>query len=806
MMSGLMANLRFAFRSAVRQPVFTLVVILTLALGIGANTAMFATLRAALMLPQDFKDPDRLVFASCTFSGRPNPIASAPDFYDYREQADRFDTFAAMLGAAPKTTITGGREPERAANTFVSDDLFRMLGVAPAAGRWFTPEEGRPEGPPVVMISERLAIRTFGGARDAVGGTFNVNGRPVIVVGVMPATFRFFFDVDVWVPMRRGEAVAGAPRQFHNWLIFGRLKPGVTLRGAQQQVDVISKRLEQQYPDSNRNKALRLDPLGLAIVGSQLPRVAVLVGAVGLLLLIACANVAGLLLARASARRGELAVRASLGATRGRLVGQLLTESLPLATISSLVGMMLAFWLQRLLPLALGLADLGVAPTGLSWQVLLFALGISMLTGLVFGVAPALRASSLHLALDLGPGSRSTEARGGFRLRGMLVVGQVALSLVLLIAAGLLARSLGRLAGTNPGFVVEHLLTGEIQLLASQYPDEASRVRFFEGLRQDLGAIPGVTGVGFTSHLPIRHRSGNIPAWAADSPPATPADRRLAHSRIVLPGYFHAMRIPLQAGRDFAETDRDGAPRVLIVNEVMARTLFPDRNPLGQRVMVDLGGKEPAAFDVVGVVGNAQMDAIGQQAPMTMYAVFYQRVGTMLRIAIRTAVDPESLTTTVRRLVRARDRDIPVENLVSMERLVADSIVPQRVTTVTLAMFSGAALLLAAIGLYGVLAFYVSQRTHEIGVRMSLGADTRRVVTRVLAQSGMMVGPGLVLGLIGSLAASRLLAQVLFEVTPTDPATLVVVSGTLALVALLASAVPAWRAARIDPVRALRNE
>jgi predicted permease len=805
-MSTLLQDIRFGLRMLVKNPGFTAVAVLTLALGIGASTAMFSIIHEALLKPLSFRDPGRLVFASATFGGRPNPMASAPDYYDYREQADDFEALSATLAWAPKTTVTGGAEPERAALIYVSDDFFRTLGVEPAAGRSFTPEEGRPGAPDVAMVSTRLAQRRFGDPRKAVGASLAADGRLYTVVGVMPATYRFLFDADIWLPMRRGEAIAGGARQFHNWLIVGRLKPGVSIENAQRQVDVISKRLEQQYPASNTGKALRLYPLQAALIGPQAPRLLLLMAAVGLVLLIACANVAGLLLARGSARRLELAVRGALGASRGRIARQLLLESVTLALLSGVLGVVLAFWLNGLLPLVTGLADYGSTPKGLDWPVLLFALGLSIVAGVLFGVAPAVRASSLHLVQDLAPGSRSTSAKVGTSLRDALVVGQVAVSLVLLVGAGLLIRSLARLATTNPGFDIQHLVTGEIQLLASQYPEPNQRVQFFDGLREDFAAIPGVKGVGFICHLPIRDPYGNWPAWDTAHPPADPANRQLSHKRIVLPGYFDAVRIPILAGRDFGKGDRKGAPLTMIINQLMARTLFADRNPLGQRVSVDLGRPKPEVFEVVGVVGNARLNSIGDDAPMTMYVSYYQFPESTLRFAIRTSQDPESITQIVRRAVRARSPDIPVEKLVSMEEILGESLAPQQVTAVTLTAYALVALLLASIGLYGVLAYSVSQRTHEIGIRMTLGAERRDVLRLVVGQGMILTLLGLGIGIVGAFGLTRFLSSMLYGVTPDDPLTFASMSLLLAGVALLACYIPARRATKVDPMVALRYE
>jgi putative ABC transport system permease protein len=799
-------DVRYGLRQLRRNPGFTAVAALTLALGVGANTAVFSIIHTALLKPLPFQDPGRLVLARATFSGTLNPFVSAPDYYDYREQNDCFDGFSAVLPFEQKTTVTGGTEPQRVSFTYVAHDLFRTLGVAPAAGRWFTSEEGQAGKPPVVMVSAHFAQRRFGAPQSAVGASLAMEGKPYTVVGVMPATFRFLYDADVWAPMRRGEAVAGAPRHFHNWLIVGRLKPGVSIESAQRQVDVISKRLEQEYPASNTNKALRLDPLQAALAGEQTPQLLVLMAAVGLVLLIACANVAGLLLARGVVRRSELAVRAALGASRTRIAGQLLVESMTLALLSGVLGVALAFWLNRLLPLVTGLGDPGSTPKGLDWPVMLFALALSILTGILFGVAPALRASSLLQGQDLLSGTRTTGSKLGTSLRGALVVGQVAISLVLLVGAGLLTRSFVNLARTNLGFNVQHLLTGEIQLLEAQYPDRNQRVQFFEGLREDFAAAPGVRAVGFISQLPIRNPGNNIPAWDADQPPRSPADVGTAHKRVVLPGYFDAVRIPLLSGRDFGTGDREHAPLTMIINEEMARTLFGERSPLGRRVSVDMGGAQPTTFEVVGVVGNARLNYVGDDTPMAMYLSYYQFPQLTLRFAIRTDQEAQSITGTVRRLVMARNHDIPVENLISMEQLIGDSLAPQQVSAIMVALFAGVALLLASIGLYGVLAYSVSQRTHEIGLRVALGAERRDVLKLIVGQGFILTLLGVGIGIVGAVAVTRLLADMLYGVKPIDLSTFAAVSVLLTAVSLLASYIPARRAAKVDPMVALRYE
>lgn len=808
MVSTLLSDLRVSCRSALRQPGFTLVVVATLAIGIGATTAMFGLVHATLLKPLPYHEPDRLVLARRTVDTRVMMWSSAPDYYDYREQTDVFEGFARTGVRGRKITITGGERPERVGAAMVSDDFFRVLGVPPVAGRSFTVDEGRAGAASVVMVSEGLARRRFGDARSAVGQSLPITGIaaanvPATIVGVVPASFRFLDAVDVWGVIRRGENDGPATRKFHNWIIVARLAPGVSIEAAQRQADVVSRRLQQLYPETNKTKALRLDPLQSAIFQPQAPRLMLLMAAVALVLLIACANVAGLLLARGAARRSEFAVRAALGASRARIAAQLLTESLSLTLVAGTAGVALAAWLQRLLRFAAGLTDSGVSSSGREWAVLLFALAVSLATGLVAGVAPAVRASELRPAMHLAPGTRSTDSRGSTRLRSLLVVAQVTVSLFLLIAAGLLVRSLANLARVNLGFDPHHVLTGQIQL---PYQDPARSVQFFEALRDDLAAMPGVAAASLTSHVHVRDFGGDPPVWAAERPPADSTQQQTSALRTVLPGYFETLRIPIVAGRDLADTDRADTPKVLVINQLMARTLFPGDNPLGRRVMVAAGSGEPLAFEVVGVAGDARIYGVGMRVPTTMYASVRQMPRPALALVVRTDIDPQLLVTAIRKAVEGRNRDVAVENLSRLDDIVGESLAPERMTTITLGLFSGLALLLASLGLYGVLAYHVTQRTHEIGVRMALGAGRRAVLADVLARSGMMVVPGLGLGLAGALAGTRLMEGLLYDVPPNDPLAIATAVAGLAVVALAASALPAWRAARVNPAEALRGE
>ena len=805
MVDGLRADARFAFRTMARNPVFTVVIIMTLAIGIGANTAIFSVLHKGLFEALPYQDPQRLVVGRTTFDSRINPYGSAYDYYDYREQSDVFESFAAITGFSAEATITGGKTPERVPLAIVSFDLFPTLGVSPAVGRPFLAAEGVPGGPNVVMISHAYWQRHFGGADDVTGRSLVVNGVSQTIVGVMPRGFHFLWDVDVWTPMRRDGPFATA-RRFHNWLMVGRLKPGVSLEQAQRQVDTISARLAEQYPDSNANKALRLDVLQKALVEDDAPRVLLLMAAVAVVLLITCGNVAGLLLARGSARRTEVAVRASLGASRRRLVQQLLTESVILALAGGAAGIVFAGWLLRVVPSLVRLDLLGVTEVGFSAPVLAFAVAVTLLTGVLFGAAPALHAASTVPSGALSGGLRTTGARGGTRLRSAMVVAQVALSLMLLVCSGLLVKSFVRLIDTNPGFNADNLLTAEIQLPRSDYPDAARIVAFFRTLRDEVRAIPGVADVAVISQLPLRNPGNNIYVWAADHPPARPADRGVSFTRQVMPGYFEAMGIPLLAGRGIVETDVKNAPQVLVINKRMADTLFPGEAALGRRVMVDMGGQQPEAFEIVGVAGDARISSIDAAPRMAMYSSFYQFTGSTMRLAIRTAVEPATIVSALRDRVWALDRNIPVEDVRSMRAIVAESVAPRRVIAATLGVFAGFALLLAAIGLYGVLAYWVVQRTHEIGVRVALGAKQTSIVWLVAAKGLSLVGIGLALGVVGAYLGTQWVQQQLYEVPATDPAVYAATSALFVAVALVACLLPAWRAVRVDPVVAFRVE
>jgi len=803
-MLQILQDLRFALRTLIKSPGFTAVAILTLAIGIGANTAMFSTLNAVLLQPLPFDEPDRLVLAKTTFSGNENWTSSGPDFVDFRDQNDVLESFSAMSGFPFTITVTGREEPDRIETQWVSWDFFRTLRVTPFMGRHFSPDEEALDAPDVAIISYSYWQAKLGADPEVIGSTLILDSTPHTIVGVLPAGFQIFFPIDAYRTFRPGGNFAGG-RQYHNWVPIGRLQSEVTLRQAQNQFDIIAANLEAAYPDTNENKGMLLQGLQEGMVGDYRGRLWMLMGAVSLVLLIACGNVANLLLAKGTSRQSELAVRSAMGAGRARLVRQLLTESLVIALLSGIVGVTLALWLQYLILQAMPLDALGISGLGLSTPTLLFALGASVLTSLVFGAIPAIRIAPKNLADQLKAGSRSGDLRSGMRLRSGLVVLQVALSVVLLIGSGLLIRSFATLVAQDPGFDTRNLLTTEIRLPAEEYPAE-QRPLFFNQLADNLRSLPGVTGVGLISQLPIRDPGNNIYVYDPRNPRVSPADMQTSFVRTILPGYFETMGIPLRAGRGLDKTDTAEAPMVMVINETMAASLFPDENPIGLEVVID--ADEATTFQVVGLVGDVRMGALASDPRSAMYLSYYANSNNRMRIALRTEGDPAVLAPAVRATVNQLDPNIPVTEFETMESIIAnsDTVSSSRMVTSSLGLFAGVALLLATVGIYGVLAHYVSQRSREIGVRLALGAQGSNVLKMVLGRGMILVGIGLVLGIAGALAGVRFLEQQLYGIGQTDPLTFVSVSVFFIIVATIACLLPAWRATRVDPIIALQAE
>jgi putative ABC transport system permease protein len=740
-----------------------------------------------------------------TFSGNVNPWASFPDYMDYRDRSQSLQTLATIGGGASPVTVTGGDEPVQVPMTFVTANIFEALGTPPRLGRTFTIEELPGDGAGQVVISHGFWQRWFGGADDVLGKSLLIDGSPVTVMGVMPEGFRFMYDVDLWAPPWPGNSDP-TTRRYHNWLMVGRLKPDATLEGAAAEFEVISTQLEEAYPDSNRRKAARIDGLQDVLVEGFRQSLVILMGAILILLLIACSNVASLLMARASTRGSEMAVRASLGAGRLRLTRQLLVECVVLALGAGVLGIVLAMWLQDLIVSFVSMRSIGITDVDLSPSMLFVALALSLGTVVLFGLFPSFSAARANPAQDLRDGSKGSAGRGGIRVRSGLVILQVALSLVLLVGSGLLLRSFARLSGVDPGFRVENLLTATLALPRDDYQDLEQRIQFFEGLRESVEALPGVEDVAMVNQLPILQPSGNVAIWAPERPPETNNDAPWADRRIVLPGYFRTMEIPLVDGRYLEETDDAEAPQVIVLSRRTAELVFPDERAVGRQVGVDMGGAEPGYFQVVGVVEDHQTSSLARSPRPAMFFSYAQRPWEVMRMAVATDNEPMDLFRPIQERVWERDPDIVLSNPQTMEDAVAESIAGSRSMAAVMGMFSLVALALAALGIYGVLAFFVARRVHEIGIRVALGASGGKVMGLVITRGMILVGVGSVLGIAGAIGATRLVADMLFQTEATDIGTYAGVTGGFLILALAACVIPAWRALKVDPVVAFRSE
>jgi predicted permease len=805
MWDDLIQDSRIALRALPRQPAFLLAVLLTLGLGIGGNVAMVGVLERSIFQALPYPEANDLVLGRVTWEGRVGFTVSGPDFFDYRDQVRAFRSLAATTPFPVSATITGVGEPERVLAPGASVGFFETFGVRPAAGRYFLPEEGEAGGPPVAVLSHGYWQRRFGGDRGVVGSTISLDGTPTTVVGVAPEGFRFLQTADLWRPVQRGVDWASA-RQFHNFVLVGCLAEGATVESAQAEVDALSGRLAELYPDSNRGKGLNVTNLREALTERYLPTLRVLMAAVVALLLIACANVAGLLLARGSARRSELAVRSVMGAGQGRLARQLLTENVHLALGSGVLGVVLALWVQRGILAFVPMDVLGDIEAGFGWPTLGFALALSVGTVLLFGVLPSVRVARTDPAEDLKAGGRGRSGDRSARFRSGLVVAQVGMTTVLLAVSGLLFRSFRELVRVEPGFDTGQLTLAEVQIPRGEYPDPEEATRFFTELADRIQAIPGVTSVGLTSHIPIRHGGGNVRIALPEDFGTGGVFGRLAYQRRVLPGYFASLGVPILGGRDLEATDDAAAPPVVVLSESLSRDLFGDRDPLGATVAIDQGGDEPAIREVVGIVGDVKVQSLAASVDFAMYFPYLQAASARMGLAVRTRGDMSGVVSAVREVLRGLDPDVPLDAVTTMEEAISSSVSSERTIAVALTLFAAVALLLASVGLYGVLAYQVSRRFHEIGVRMALGASASKVTREVVVGGLRLTVLGLLVGLPGAWLAGRLVQGMLFRVDPADPMTLAGVVWFVATVALAACVLPAHRAARVDPVEAFRAE
>ena len=803
-------DLRYAVRMLLKQPVFTLAAVLTLSLGIGANTAIFTIINAVLLRPLPFDDPGRLVVVWQTNPQRDSfqGLVSPPDLGDWQRQCRSLEQLAAFMPRG--VSLTGVADPEHLPGSHVSANLFPLLGVEPLLGRNFRPAEDGPQGDRVVIVSYGFWQRRFGGALDLIGKTLTLNGAAHTVVGVMPPAFQFpiqgQFPIppsELWLPL--GLDPGRVSRESRDLFTVGRLKPTTTLPQAQAELAAIARQLEQQYPQSNAGFGVSVVGLHEQIVKGLRPALLVLLGAVAFLLLIACANVANLLLARAAARRKEIALRAALGAGRRRLLRQLLTESLLLALLGGACGLALAVWTVDVLAGALPATMARAGEVSVDRQVFGFTLIVSLLTGLIFGLAPAWQAARLDLneALKEG-GGQGPGGAGPMRLRRLLVVGEVALALVLLVGAGLLIRSFHRLQQVSPGFNPERVVAVPFVLPPAQYREGNARAAFVEQVLQRVKALPGVQSAGVVTTLPF---SGDISTgtFTVEGRPPAAGESDVANRRGATPDYFRAMGIPLVKGRAFTAHDTVDAPAVVIINETMARRYFPGVDPLGKRI-VSPAGPGGVVMTVVGVVGDVKNAGLDEEPKPEFYYCYFQNRLRFMVLAVRTATEPQALIAALRREVWAVDKDLPLANIATLEQLLGKTVAQRRLTMLLLGAFAAVALALAALGVYGLLSYGVAQRQHEIGIRLALGARAADVIGLIVWEGMALALLGLALGLAAALGLTRLMASLLFGVTPGDPATFAAVALLLTLVALLACFLPARRAAKVDPMVALRYE
>ncbi|HEX8722314.1 MAG TPA: ABC transporter permease [Pyrinomonadaceae bacterium] len=803
-MRTLLQDIRFGLRTLLRRPGFTLVAVLTLALGVGANTAIFSVVNAVLLRPLPLlKEPGRLVIVYETTQQSPREYVSVPNLEDYRAGARSFESFATFVPQS--VNLTGGSEPERVVGGFATSSFFRVAGVEPARGRAFLPEDDREGAGLVAVLGHDLWQRRFGSDPDILGKTLVFNGEPYTVVGVMPEGFGFpVTGPDVLLPAQRWPNYKPA-RSAHNAWVIGRMRQGVTREAAEDELRGVARRLEEAYPEENRGRGVRVVGLRDELVDEIRPALLVLLGAVGLILLIACANIANLLLARGAARQKEMALRSALGASRARLLRQLLTETLLLAVAGGGAGLLLAQWGVDAL-LALNPAELptpqGVPVDG---RVLAFSLGIAALAGLFFGIVPALQLSKAGVGAGLKEGGRAAGegAAGRGRLRGAFVVSQVALSLVLLVGAGLLLNSFYRLLSVSPGFDPHNLLTMEYRIPKNRYPKGEQQWAFHREVVERVSRVPGVESAAVIRGLPFSGNGGSAAYVVPERPAPARGLEPKALENAIDPNYLRTVGLPLLRGRNFTEQDGPDAPSVVLVNRTMAETVWPGEDPLGKRLQFpDVKGEAT----VVGVVGDAKQYDISEQQRPQVYTPYAQNPHIFATLVVRSRVEPLSLAEQVKRAVWSVDPEQPVWRVRTLERVLSQNVADRRFVLWLMACFAGLALGLTALGIYGVVSYAVAQRTHEIGVRMALGAQGRDVLRLVLRQGMAPALAGVALGLAGAFAATRLMAGLLYGVSPTDPATYAAVAVLLAAVALLACYLPARRATKVDPLIALRYE
>lgn len=813
MIADLWQDLRYGIRVLLKAPGFTVVAVLALALGIGANTAIFSLVNTLLLRPLPFAEPDRLVMVSGRNpqKGLSRSEVTPADWLDYRTQNQVFEGIAAFR--TTRFTLTGQGEPELVDGALVSSDFFSLLGLQPFQGRTFQSEEEQPGHDRVAIVSHSLWQRRFGSRASLAGQSLTLNGESYTVVGILSPEMKFPTNnemagaFELCVPLALN-ALDQTNRSNHVLLGVARLRRGVTEEQAQSEMIHIARQLEEQHPDTHAGWSINMSRLRDEVVGDFRTALLTLMVAVSFVLLIACANVANLLLARAATRQKEMAIRTALGAGRLRIVRQLLTESMLLALVGGIIGVLLAFWGIDLLRSASADSLPSTAVIKLDGSVLLFTLLVSLLTGIIFGLAPALAAAKTDLHDTLKEGGRSSTA-GGRRswLRSTLVVTEVALSVALLVGAALMIRSFVRLLEVDPGFNPDRLLTMQLQLPLSKYREERQQADFYEQLVRKVSVLPGVEAAGAINHLPLDgsnsstsfHIEGHPLPAAGEAPAAT-------NWRSITPGYFHTLGMTLLQGQQFSERDTAESPAVVIINETMARRFWPGENPLGKRIRpINPGQDEPWA-EIVGIMRDVRHWGLDREAQAEAYYPHTQQPVRRMTLVVRTGSEPSQMVAAVRRQVGTLDQDLPVSKIRTMEQLLEASFSGRRFNMLLMGVFAVAALLLACIGLYGLMAYSVTQRTHEIGIRVALGAQPLDIFKLITRQGMTLVLIGIVTGLSVAFALTRLISGLLYGVSATDPWVFIGVALLLILVALLACLIPARRATKVDPLVALRYE
>jgi putative ABC transport system permease protein len=815
-MDTLLQDIRYGVRVLFKSRSLSVVAVIALTLGIGANTAIFSVVNAVLLKPLPYPEPERLVRIYEKSPQFDTMSISYPNFLDWQERNQSFEQMAAFRYDG--FNLTGGDTPERIQGRLVSASFFSTLGISPTIGRAFLPEEDKPGGNPAVILGHRLWQSRYGADPQLLGKPLTINGKDYTVVGILPADFSFYSQAELFLPIVTIDDVARNSREIHPGLqAVGRLKPGVTLEQARIEMENIGRSLAEQYPKTNTEQSVALRSMYEDVVGDIRPILLVLLGAVGFVLLIACANVANLLLARAAARQKEIAIRTALGASRLRIIRQLLTESILLSITGGALGLLLALWGTDALVAAIPDTIPRAENISLDSGVFGFTLAVSLLTGIVFGLMPALQASKPDLNESLKEGGRGSTS-GRHRVRSLLVVCEVALALVLLIGAGLMIRSIMRLRDVQPGLDPHNVLTMQIPLSSSMASEPAKIRTFHRQLLERVHAVSGVQSAAINSNMPLTGEDSEAPFWVGAGPRPAPENIMFALMYPTSPGYIKAMGIPLLKGRFLAEQDTEKTQTVIVIDESMARGLFSSEEPIGKLITIPgIGGIPDISCEIVGVVGHVKHFGLDMDVKSKIQYQFYlpfvqvpdlflPSLSQNVTLLARTQADPISMTAAIKKEVLAVDKDQPINNVRTMEQILSTSISQQRFSMLLLGIFATVALILAAVGIYGVMSYSVAQRKHEIGIRMALGASRSDVLRLVVGQGMALTAAGVGAGLLGAFFLTRLMESLLFAVSATDPLTFIAIALLLAAVALVACAVPARRATKVDPMVALRYE